>query len=186
MTTEVSADVDLAGYFDRVGYPGPVEATVETLHALVAAHNRSIPFENLDPLMGIPVDDLSPAAVTDKLVNRRRGGYCYEQNGLMGYVLAELGFGVERLAGRVVWMNPNPELPAQASGSAKRIADVLMLRAVAGVQAFPASNAAAGLVSHDVQRLTTNDPSQMPGATRAPPMRTPAKARPEAGQSAVA
>ena len=113
MTTEVSADVDLAGYFDRVGYPGPVEATVETLHALVAAHNRSIPFENLDPLMGIPVDDLSPAAVTDKLVNRRRGGYCYEQNGLMGYVLAELGFGVERLAGRVVWMNPDPALPAQ-------------------------------------------------------------------------
>ena len=113
MTTEVSAGVDLAGYFDRVGYSAPAEATVETLHALVAAHNRSIPFENLDPLMGIPVDDLSPAAVTDKLVNRRRGGYCYEQNGLMGYVLAELGFGVERLAGRVVWMNPDPALPAQ-------------------------------------------------------------------------
>ena len=63
--------------------------------------------------MGIPVADLGPAALSDKLVRRRRGGYCYEQNGLMGYVLAELGFGVERLAGRVVWMNPNPELPAQ-------------------------------------------------------------------------
>ena len=113
MTTEVSAAVDLAGYFDRVGYPGPAEATVETLHALVAAHNRSIPFENLDPLMGIPVDDLSPAALTDKLVNRRRGGYCYEQNGLMAYVLAQLGFGVEALAGRVVWMNPSSDLPAQ-------------------------------------------------------------------------
>ncbi len=113
MTTEVSAAVDLAGYFDRVGYPGPAEATVETLHALVAAHNRSIPFENLDPLMGIPVDGLSPAALTDKLVNRRRGGYCYEQNGLMAYVLAQLGFGVEALAGRVVWMNPSSDLPAQ-------------------------------------------------------------------------
>ena len=113
MTTEVSAAVDLAGYFDRVDYPGPAEATVETLHALVAAHNRSIPFENLDPLMGIPVDDLSPAALTDKLVNRRRGGYCYEQNGLMAYVLAQLGFGVEALAGRVVWMNPSSDLPAQ-------------------------------------------------------------------------
>ncbi len=113
MTTEVSAGVDLAGYFDRVGYSAPAEATVETLHALVAAHNRSIPFENLDPLMGIPVADLGPDALSDKLIRRRRGGYCYEQNGLMGYVLVELGFGVERLAGRVVWMNPDPVLPAQ-------------------------------------------------------------------------
>ena len=113
MTTEISAGIDLAGYFDRIGYSGPAQATVETLHALVAAHNRSIPFENLDPLMGIPVADLGPDALTDKLVRRRRGGYCYEQNGLMGYVLVELGFGVERLAGRVVWMNPNPALPAQ-------------------------------------------------------------------------
>ena len=113
MTTEVSAGVDLAGYFDRVGHSAPAQATVETLHALVAAHNRSIPFENLDPLMGIPVADLGPDALSDKLVRRRRGGYCYEQNGLMGYVLVELGFGVERLAGRVVWMNPDPVLPAQ-------------------------------------------------------------------------
>ncbi len=113
MTTEVSADIDLAAYFERIGYTDPAEPTLETLHALVAAHNRSIPFENLDPLMGIPVADLGPDALSDKLVRRCRGGYCYEQNGLMGYVLAELGFGVERLAGRVVWMNPNPELPAQ-------------------------------------------------------------------------
>src|SRR5262249_10286050 len=48
------------------------------------------------------------------------------------------------------------------------------------------SNAAAWLVSHTVQRLATNDPSQMPTPTRAPPMRTPASARPEAGQIAVA
>ena len=113
MTTEISAGIDLAAYFDRIGYAGPAQPTVQTLHALVAAHNGSIPFENLDPLMGIPVADLGPAELTDKLVRRRRGGYCYEQNGLMGYVLAELGFGVERLAGRVVWMNPNPTLPAQ-------------------------------------------------------------------------
>ncbi|MET0757964.1 MAG: arylamine N-acetyltransferase [Mycobacterium sp.] len=113
MTTEISAGIDLAAYFDRIGYAGPAQPTVQTLHALVAAHNGSIPFENLDPLMGIPVADLGPAGLTDKLVRRRRGGYCYEQNGLMGYVLAELGFGVERLAARVVWMNPNSTLPAQ-------------------------------------------------------------------------
>jgi arylamine N-acetyltransferase len=113
MTTEVTDTVDVAAYFDRIGYRGPADPTVETVHALVAAHNRSIPFENLDPLMGIPVVDLSAAALTDKLVHRRRGGYCYEHNGLMGYVLDELGFGVERLAGRVVWLNPDGPLPAQ-------------------------------------------------------------------------
>jgi arylamine N-acetyltransferase len=113
MTTDVTDTVDVAAYFDRIGYGGPVEPTVETVQALVAAHNQSIPFENLDPLLGIPVADLSAAALADKLVHRRRGGYCYEHNGLMGYVLEELGFGVQRLAGRVVWMNPGGPLPAQ-------------------------------------------------------------------------
>jgi arylamine N-acetyltransferase len=80
----------------------------------VTAHTQNIPFENLDPLLGVPVDELSPEALTDKLVRRRRGGYCYEHNGLMGYVLAELGFRVRRLAGRVVWMvPPDAPLPAQ-------------------------------------------------------------------------
>jgi arylamine N-acetyltransferase len=104
---------DVSAYFARTGYSGPPAPTVETLHALVAAHNRAIPFENLDPFMGIPVADLGPGALFDKLVARRRGGYCYEHNGLMGYVLDELGYGVERLAGRVVWMNPDGPLPAQ-------------------------------------------------------------------------
>ena len=116
MTTDVTdaRDApDVVAYFDRIGYRGPAEPTVETVRALVAAHNGSIPFENLDPLMGIPVADLSAAALTDKLVHRGRGGYCYEHNGLMGYVLEELGFGVQRLSGRVVWLNPDGPLPAQ-------------------------------------------------------------------------
>jgi arylamine N-acetyltransferase len=104
---------DLAAYFRRVGYTGPAAPTLETLHALVRAHNGAIPFENLDPLMGIPVADLGEDALFDKLVHRRRGGYCYEQNGVMGYVLAQLGFGVQRLGGRVVWMDTSGELPAQ-------------------------------------------------------------------------
>lgn len=104
---------DLSAYFARTGYPGSAEPTLETLRELVAAHNRSIPFENLDPLMGVPVVDLSVEALTDKLVHRRRGGYCYEHNGLVGYVLEELGFDVQRLAGRVVWMRQDTTLPAQ-------------------------------------------------------------------------
>lgn len=101
---------DTTGYFARINLPRPVAATLDALRDIVAAHNRSIPFENLDPLMGIPVHDLSAAALTAKLVHRRRGGYCYENNGLLAYVLEDLGYGVERLAGRVVWMRP-PDAP---------------------------------------------------------------------------
>ena len=105
--------LETGAYLDRIGHVGPVDPTLETLHALVAGHGRTIPFENLDPLLGVPVDDLSAPVLTDKLVDRRRGGYCYEHNGLMGYVLEALGYGVERLAGRVVWMSaPDAPLPA--------------------------------------------------------------------------
>ena len=105
--------LELTAYFDRINYRGAVEPTLEVLQDLMAAHTRTIPFENLDPLMGVPVDDLRPEALTDKLVHRGRGGYCYEQNGLMGYVLTEVGFRVRRLAGRVIWMSP-PGAPLSA------------------------------------------------------------------------
>lgn len=105
--------LDLNAYFDRIGYRGAAEPNLDVLQALVTAHTRTIPFENLDPLTGVPVDDLSPEALTDKLVHRRRGGYCYEHNGLMGYALREIGFRVRRLAGRVVWMLP-PDAPFPA------------------------------------------------------------------------
>lgn len=107
----------LDAYFTRIHVrpehvrPSPV--TLDGLRGIVAAHNRSIPFENLDPLTGVPVADLSADALADKLIHRRRGGYCYEHNGLLGYVLEELGYGVARLAGRVVWMHATGDLPAQ-------------------------------------------------------------------------
>lgn len=105
--------VDLVAYFDRIGYQGSATADVDALRSIVTAHGRSIPFENLDPLLGIPVADLSAEALSHKLVTRRRGGYCYEHNGLLGYVLDDLGYGVERLSGRVVWMKePDAPLPA--------------------------------------------------------------------------
>ena len=104
-------DDAVARYLDRVSYTGPTEATLDVLGALVAAHNRAIPFENLDPLMGVPVADLRPEALIDKLVLRRRGGYCFEQNGVMAYVLSHLGFGVDVCGGRVVWMTPGRDAP---------------------------------------------------------------------------
>ena len=102
-----------AEYLRRIAYTGPTAPTFDVLTALVAAHNRSIPFENLDPLMGVPVVDLRPDALVDKLVRRRRGGYCFEHNGVMAEMLARLGFGVEILGGRVIWMNTSGQLPAK-------------------------------------------------------------------------
>lgn len=99
-------DLNLSAYLARIDYTGPTDPTLETLTGLVAAHGRRIPFENLDPLLGRPVSDLSPEGLTDKLVHRRRGGYCYEHNNLLRYALEHLGFGVDALAARVVWMSP--------------------------------------------------------------------------------
>jgi arylamine N-acetyltransferase len=111
--SDVTKHLDTKGYFARIGYDGPVEPTTDVLSALVAAHGRSIPFENLDPLMGVPVDSLAAEVLVEKLVERRRGGYCYEHNGLIGYVLDAVGYGVERIAGRVVWMQDgDAPLPA--------------------------------------------------------------------------
>jgi arylamine N-acetyltransferase len=109
----MSAALDATAYLDRIGHRGEAPPTLEALHAIVAGHLRSIPFENLDPLLGVPVADLSAPALTAKLVQRRRGGYCYEHNGLLGYVLEASGFGVVRLAARVVWMKDDGVLPAQ-------------------------------------------------------------------------
>ena len=106
--------LDLNRYFDRINFRGVAEPNFDVLQDLVTAHTQTIPFENLDPVMGVPVDDLGPEALTDKLVHRRRGGYCYEQNGLMGYVLSEVGFRARRLAGRVIWtLPPDAPFPAQ-------------------------------------------------------------------------
>ncbi|WP_099021469.1 arylamine N-acetyltransferase family protein [Mycolicibacterium palauense] len=100
------SDAQIAQYLHRVGHTGPVEATEVALRALIAAHGSAIAFENLDPLMGIPVADLGAEALCDKMVRRRRGGYCFEHNGLFAGVLEGFGFGVQSLTARVVWQNP--------------------------------------------------------------------------------
>lgn len=94
-------------YFARIGYDGDGAATLDTLRSLVAAHLRTIAFENLTPLMGAPVFDLSAEALFAKMVHHARGGYCYEQNGLLRHVLTALGFQVDALSARVVWMHPD-------------------------------------------------------------------------------
>ncbi|MBV1861314.1 MAG: arylamine N-acetyltransferase [Nannocystaceae bacterium] len=91
---------DLSAYFVRVGYGATAAPTLACLNAIVRAHVESIPFENLDVLLGRPID-LDPAAVEDKLVHRGRGGYCFEQNSLLAHMLTAMGFTVTPLSARV-------------------------------------------------------------------------------------
>jgi N-hydroxyarylamine O-acetyltransferase len=93
--------VNLAAYLARIGHSGPVAATRETLSALVWRHTMAIPFENIDAFLGRRVS-LDPAAVAAKLVQQRRGGWCFEQNLLLGEALRALGFDVTDLAARVL------------------------------------------------------------------------------------
>lgn len=95
--------VDLVAYCRRIGYSGPLEPTLDVLRALTEFHPASIPFEAIDVLLDRGID-ISPAAVDAKLIDRQRGGYCYEQNGLFARVLRAIGFDVEGLAANVRWM----------------------------------------------------------------------------------
>ncbi|GAB7193540.1 hypothetical protein NUM3379_42500 [Kineococcus sp. NUM-3379] len=95
-----SAQLDLDGYLTRIGLDGPLRADAGTLGAVHRAHVARIPFENLDVLLHGGVSVALPD-VQDKLVRRRRGGYCYEQNLLLAAALERLGFRVTRLLARV-------------------------------------------------------------------------------------
>src|SRR5215471_15690789 len=97
--------LDLKAYLNRVGFSGVASPTLETLRDLHLRHAQTIPFENLNPLLGWPVQ-LDPASLERKLVQQVRGGYCYEQNLLFKHVLESIGFKVTGLAARVVWNTP--------------------------------------------------------------------------------
>lgn len=107
------SDFDLDGYFARIGYSGPADSSLATLRALHAAHPRAIPFENVDPLMGVPVR-LDAASLWDKIIRRGHGGYCFEHNLLFMNALEALGFAVGGLAARVLWGQPADAITARS------------------------------------------------------------------------
>lgn len=92
--------MNLNAYFARVGFNGSAVADLPTLRALHRLHIEAIPFENLDVLLGRRID-MSEAAVERKIVEERRGGYCFEQNTLFRGVLEALGFKTEAFLGRI-------------------------------------------------------------------------------------
>ena len=107
------AKIDLDAYFRRVGWRGAVAADLPTLRGLAIAHVATIPFANLNPLFGVPVD-LDLAALQQKLVHEGRGGYCFEQNLLFEAVLQAIGFEVTGLIARVLWGHPEDTQSAQS------------------------------------------------------------------------
>src|SRR5688572_10879815 len=100
MYSRLSND-ELQQYFQRIGFTGNAGSDLATLKALHYLHPLVIPFENLDSLLGT-APELGEAAVFDKLVRVRRGGYCFEHYQLFMRVLMTLGFQVQGLSARVV------------------------------------------------------------------------------------
>lgn len=91
--------IDVPAYQQRIGYTGPLEPTLPVLRSLHLAHLIAVPFENLDIHLGRPIL-LDEAHLFEKVVRRRRGGFCYELNGLFAALLREIGFDVTMLGAR--------------------------------------------------------------------------------------
>lgn len=87
-------------YLDRINYAGSTEPSAETLRALHRAHMLAVPFENLDIHIGraIVCDE---EHFLHKIIEERRGGFCYELNGAFAALLRQLGFPVTLLSARV-------------------------------------------------------------------------------------
>jgi N-hydroxyarylamine O-acetyltransferase len=92
--------MDIQSYLNRIGYTGPLEPTLETLRNIHRQHLITIPYENLDIHLGRALE-LSEEKFFEKIVLEKRGGWCYEMNGLLAWVLRELGFEVQYLSGTV-------------------------------------------------------------------------------------
>lgn len=95
---------DLSAYLSRISYSGSISPNADTLCALHRAHMFTVPFENLDISLGrkIVVDE---TAILNKVINLRRGGFCYELNCAFAALLLTLGFHVTLLSARVARAN---------------------------------------------------------------------------------
>ncbi|WP_274364588.1 arylamine N-acetyltransferase family protein [Paenibacillus thermotolerans] len=94
-------------YLERIGYDGSLDGGAETLARLQECHLHTVPYENLDILRRIPLS-LEIDNLFEKIVVRRRGGYCFELNALFGWLLRELGYSVTDLFARFWRDEPNP------------------------------------------------------------------------------
>jgi N-hydroxyarylamine O-acetyltransferase len=92
--------MDIAAYLKRIDYRGSIVPSAQTLRELQQAHLLAVPFENLSIHSAEPIV-LDDDSLFQKVVVRRRGGFCYELNGLFAALLRALGFKVAMLSARV-------------------------------------------------------------------------------------
>ena len=107
---EPLANID--AYLERIGFDGQLEATLPCLQNLMLGQLQNIPFEDLDVFHGHKEPSLETKALFDKLIINKRGGYCFELNGLFGRLLQAAGFTVRSLMARVVWHYPHLTPPS--------------------------------------------------------------------------
>jgi N-hydroxyarylamine O-acetyltransferase len=101
--------LSIENYLKRINYNGDLSVSYDTLSQLMYCHFTSVPYENLDILNQIPLS-LEIPVIYDKIVNRRRGGYCFELNGLFNWLLNEVGFQTESFLGRFL-VNESVAIP---------------------------------------------------------------------------
>jgi len=101
MYTRLTKD-QTESYLARLAYDGPRRADFDVLARLMNRHSLSIPFENFDVCFLHREPELTVEALFDKFILRRRGGYCFELNGLFAKLLESLGFEIRRCAARIV------------------------------------------------------------------------------------
>jgi N-hydroxyarylamine O-acetyltransferase len=101
----MKSTLNLSAYFGRIGFEEEPTGSLDVFKKLHLLHPRAIAFENLNPLLGIPVQ-LDPASLQKKMIHDSRGGYCFEHNLLFKHVLEALGFHVKGLAARILWNTP--------------------------------------------------------------------------------
>lgn len=90
----------IEGYLSRLGYVDMVDTSAECLKKLQERHYRSIAYESLDIWTGKEVTSLANDALYEKIIVKRRGGYCFELNGLFAELLRSLGFDVKEYFAR--------------------------------------------------------------------------------------
>jgi N-hydroxyarylamine O-acetyltransferase len=134
--------MDVPAYLQRIDYQGSLKPDVDLLRSLHRAHLFTVPFENLDIHLGreIVCDE---SRILHKIVNEKRGGFCYELNGAFAALLRALGFRVTLLSCRV----------ARQDGSYGPEFDHLTLRAISKNPGWPMSALEKASSNHYVSGL---------------------------------
>ena len=139
--------VNVPAYLARVAYSGPTEPTADNLRRIHHAHMLAVSFENLDISLGRRIV-LDEDAIVNKIVVRRRGGFCYELNGAFAALLRALGFRVTLLSARVARAHGGAIRDSQTDHSSRR-------------NAFVAGGCGSGTVRGGCEQPRQSDPPRI-------------------------